>query len=76
MNKENERKLNEKISLIRSYAESLGSDVDCIIDDIENFEGYDELSTIKTALDRIIGTAKDARLLVLNAYDYLEDEEG
>lgn len=63
-----------KLKIIKERAKEIISDMQCVLDDIENFEGYDELFTMENAMMRTLRTANDTVDLIRNAYDELEEE--
>lgn len=50
-------------------------EAETILQDIEDFEGHDELFMIESTLDRIIRKADDLKEIVVKCYDYLEEDE-
>lgn len=49
-------------------------EAETILQDIEDFEGSDELFMIESTLDRIIRKADELKEIVRKCYDYLEEE--
>ncbi len=66
--------MKQKIKIIKAKANEIISDMKCVLDDIENFEGYDELFTMESAMARTARTAKEVMEIIRNAYDELEEE--
>ena len=64
-----------RVDTINKAAQEIISDAKCIIDDCENFEGFDELFTIESAFDRIIRKAKTYVDVVRQTYDELDEGE-
>ena len=68
-------KLEKKLEYIRNKAEEIISNMQCVLDDLETFEGYDELFTIESAMNRTVREAEDTITVIRNAYDDLEEED-
>ena len=66
--------MEKKLEMIKERAETIISDMKCILDDIKNFEGYDDLFAIENAMMRTTKTANDTVDLIRNMYDDLEEE--
>ena len=66
--------MEKKLEMIKERAETIISDMKCILDDIKNFEGYDDLFAIENAMMRTMKTADDTVDLIRNMYDDLEEE--
>lgn len=67
--------MNKKLEIIKERAETIISDMKCVLDDIKNFEGYDDLFTMENAMMRITREASDTVDLIRNMYDELEENE-
>ena len=68
-------KLEKKLEYIRNKAEEIMSNMQCVLDDLEVFEGYDELFTIESAMNRTVRQAEDTITVIRNAYDDLSETE-
>ena len=66
--------MEKKLEMIKERAETIISDMKCILDDIKNFEGYDDLFAIENAMMRTTKTANDTVDMIRNMYDDLEEE--
>lgn len=63
-----------RVNRFKEIAKGIISDAECILDDCENFEGYDELFTIESAFARIVREAKNGYDTSRNTYDELDEE--
>ena len=70
----NEEKLQINMQRLEVGTKEIGNDVELIFQDIEDFEGHDELFMIESTLDRIIRKADELKEIVIKCYDYLEKE--
>ena len=66
--------MNNKLRIIKEKTEAITSNMQCVLDDINNFEGYDELFTMESAMARTVREAKEACEMILNMYDELDEE--
>ena len=66
--------MEKKLEILKERAETIISDMKCVLDDIKNFEGYDDLFAIENAMMRTMKTADDTVDLIRNMYDDLEEE--
>lgn len=66
--------MEKKLEIIKERAETIISDMKCVLDDIENFEGYDELFTMENTMMRTMREASDTVDMIRNMYDDLEEE--
>ena len=66
--------MEKKLEIIKERTETIISDMKCVLDDIKNFEGYDDLFAIENAMMRTMKTADDTVDLIRNMYDDLEEE--
>jgi len=66
--------IDNKLNMIKVAAQNIISNMNCVLNDIENFEGYDELSTIETAMRRTEREADSTIDIIMNAYDEIEEE--
>lgn len=51
----------------------INTEAETVLQDIEDFEGYDELFTMESALNRIMREAERLKDIVMKCYDYLEE---
>ena len=65
--------IDNKLNMIKVAAQNIISNMNCVLDDIKNFEGYDELSTIETAMRRTEREADSTIDIIMNAYDEIEE---
>lgn len=63
-----------KLKTIKERTKGIISDMQCVLNDIENFEGYDDLFTMENAMMRTMRTASDTVDLIRNTYDELEED--
>lgn len=54
-------------------AKDINTEAETILQDIEDFEGYDELFTMESTLNRIVREAERLKDVVMKCYDYLEE---
>jgi len=66
--------MNNKLRIIKEKTEAIMSNMQCVLDDINNFEGYDELFTMESAMARTAREAKETYEMILNMYDELDEE--
>lgn len=66
--------MEKKLEILKERAETIISNMKCVLDDIENFEGYDELYTMESAMTRTKHEAKLAYEMIRNMYDDLEED--
>lgn len=70
----NEEKLQINLQQLIVGTKDINIEAETILQDIEDFEGHDELFMIESTLDRIIRKADDLKEVVRRCYDYLEEE--
>lgn len=63
-----------RIEILKTKVEYIQSCCECILQDIEDFEGYDELFIIEQNFERIEREAKEAVNYARETYDELEEE--
>ena len=51
------------------------TNIKCVLDDIKNFEGYDDLFTMENVIMRTTRIVNDIGELIKNIYDELEENE-
>lgn len=66
--------LANKLDMIKVEISNIETETKLIFQDIEDFEGYDELFMMESTLNRIIRLAQSAKETVMAAYDELEEE--
>ena len=66
----------KRVDRFEELAKQIISDMECILDDVVNFEGYDELFTIESAFTRAMRSAELGYNLARDTYDELEEEKG
>lgn len=54
-------------------AKDISTEAETILQDIEDFEGYDELFIMESTLNRIVREAERLKDVVMKCYDYLEE---
>lgn len=65
--------LANKLDMIKVETMNIQNETKLILQDIEDFEGYDELFMMESRLDWIITHARSAKETVMAAYDELEE---
>lgn len=65
--------LANKLDMIKVETMNIQNEAKLILQDIEDFEGYDELFMMESTLNRIIRHAESAKETVMAAYDELEE---
>lgn len=63
-----------RIEVLKAKVKQIQSSCECILQDIEDFEGYDELFIIEQNFERIEREAKEAVDYARETYDELEEE--
>ena len=66
--------LANKLDMIKVETINIKNETELILQDIEDFEGSDELFMMESTLNRIIRFAESAKYTVMAAYDELEEE--
>lgn len=64
----------KRLARMKELAEIIKNDAECILDDINNFEGYDSLFGIERAFDRIRTAGSNGYDAAMAAYDELEED--
>ena len=67
-------KLQINLQQLTVGAKEINTEAESILQDIEDFEGCDELFMIESTLDRIVRKADNLKDIVRRSYDYLEEE--
>lgn len=70
----NEERLQINLQRLTVGTKDINIEAETISQDIEDFEGHDELFMIESTLDRIIRKADELKEIVRKCYDYLEEE--
>ena len=63
-----------RLARMKELAEIIKNDAECILDDISNFEGYDNLFAIERAFDRIRMAGGNGYDVAMATYDELEED--
>ena len=67
--------IENKLKALEQKVNEIKSSCYCILQDIEDFEGYDELFIMENNFRSIQRDASEATSIVLKAYDELEEEK-
>lgn len=70
----NEERLQINLQRLTVGTKDINIEAETISQDIEDFEGHDELFMIESTLDRIIRKADELKEIVRKCYNYLEEE--
>lgn len=70
----NEEKLQINLQRLTVGTKDINIEIETILQDIEDFEGHDELFMIESTLNRIMRKADELKEIVIKCYDYLEEE--
>lgn len=66
--------LKKKIARLKELAEGIKNEAECILMDINGFEGYNSLDFIERAFDRIKTASSNGYDTTMAAYDELEED--
>lgn len=69
-----EERLQINLQRLTVGIKDINVEAETILQDIEDFEGHDELFMIESTLNRIMRKADELKEIVIKCYDYLEEE--